>query len=780
MMRSFAALLFVAAAFAAKAAEQSPEKARVRAGEHPGFSRIAIDLSPVGVWKIDRGDRTVTINFPQRQLEFDLTEITPQRKASRVLFATTRQTETATELSLGLACDCVLDAYLFGANMLVLDIRDKTAGPRPEHARPNGGTQEEAPHAVEAKPQESEKRAPRAGAAHSGFPEATAESIKKAQARLLEQLTRAAEQGLVAFKAPPADSRAPGEEKIIKRQVPTDHSTRHDAKARNAAAHPPETNLHSNVPSPKLSSIGSAVSTHVDPSDPKPQIAVRSVLDGLSEPKTPPRTPRKDCPPSAWFDGEKWLPEGNWHEEISELRQSLYGEFDNPRHEIASRLAKAYIAAGMGEEAHTLIASLHSRTPELSTLYELASVVRGQPVDPNGELRASARCSDASMLWRAAAGLLDLTTMSNNDFERLRSLLAEMPGAVRGLLAPGIIQRLIATNHLKEANALLLVTERSPSAQSELLKLARAEYHLAEGNAAEAEKILRKLAKSRGPEAFRAMIRLGESIAARRGVPPEDFVFEATLAAFLTRGTELGAQLKVTEAVAKAGINGFSEAIQILARQSRDASSDIATIQKAARYIFTTTQPEEVGEAAYAAAVAEHVDLVGGDPGADQARIDIATKLLEIALPNLALKVVAPPLERGVTDARIVAAAALAELGETERALILLSGLRGDKALKTREKVLERAGDYAAALAVSQLRGEDDAQRRGLLAWRAGAWREAAKLLPDPVLADLAKARAQETSTANLPPEPSLKHSRATLEHAKNSREMVEKALSDG
>ncbi|MEL6235328.1 MAG: hypothetical protein AAFR46_13055, partial [Pseudomonadota bacterium] len=242
-----------------------------------------------------------------------------------------------------------------------------------------------------------------------------------------------------------------------------------------------------------------------------------------------------------------------------------------------------------------------------------------------------------------------------------------------------------------------------------------------------------------------------------------------------------------------------------------------AELRSAAAWTMARARPDRTGTANYAAAVLAFEDLLARDASADPARLVLAGEMTALGLPNAALRLLAPPLARDVTAARLSAARAELDLAAPQAALARLDGVETRNAALLRAEAHALTGAYPEALAAlpadaapelaafyafaagdwERVAGLDDPVGEVLAAYMAGLAPDEfaappAQPIPDPTANPAAQTTPAEapdpTQTEALaqflePPrltEPiSLDLAREAVEMARNSRELLRTRIND-
>ena len=783
--RSAAVALTVAAsASSAWAQNDRTEAARLRAGEHPGFSRVALDVPRLEDWTLERDGRRLTLTFPGRLLDFDTRQIAPERRISRVSAARTEIDDESTHLILSLACACEATAFEFRAGMLVIDIR-------PEGdlaAAPASRTPPDRPETADAA---APGPLPPPATHRVAVPEDPGRvSIDEAQSRLLEQLARAADQGLIAFREPAtADAAEPASGTAEEAGAPPGAASTTRDSARDVPISGPQA-----APSTAEATMVPPQGSAPAPDAPEPvQLDARTAYDPM-RPPSPSIVPTVVvCPDAEALDIAQWAGAGDFHRQLAALRGTLVVEFDRPSTETAIALARLYVRHGFGREALQVLRNFAPDAPETPLLADLAAIADGDPVADEGPLAAAESCPGAAALWRIAGGLAPFSgdVAAPSWREDLLGAFAELPVDLRRLTGPALVESLIAAGQLADAEAARRLLDRAPGDHGESWRLTVARLARATGEGEAAERLLTAVAQSDAAEAPEGMLELADLLSVRDAPAPVWLVEDIALAAFRHQGTPLGRRLLTAEVRARAGNNQLAPALDLLASQLVAGRAEAEDVDAARRAVLEAAAAADNGPAAYAAALLDHAPSFGDGPDWDPARLRMAAELTGIGLANAAATLLAPVLNRGGEPALLAAARIDLALGDPKAALDRLDGVAGTEAGLLRADAFEAVGRHADAWREAAPHLPPDAADRAELAWRAGVWAAAAALPTEDPRRDLADwmARRADPSAADAPSQPpdtpassppSLARAQGAIDAAGALRRTIERALEDG
>lgn len=668
-----------------------------------------------------------------------------------------------------MSCDCVYEVAMAGGRMtLRLTERNREAAVQDVRA-------DEAPDPPlrfsATAPARAPAPFPRGRPSRATAPAADAdatEDVALARRLLLQQLVRAADQGLVDFAS--------------------------DQAAEAAALAAPVAALAD--PGAPLAPEPEATAAAPEGESPAPRAETPRAVETAALPQAPVEVPvrartardrdyrgdRRDtlvrvapCLPDERLDLADWRRDRGFRDAVAAWRARLLDEHDEPRPEAVRALAQTYILHGFGAEAGQLLRSYGGDLDEAAILIDLAMIVDGVRPRADGPVALSGPCGGAVALWRLAGGLTAPGVATPE--EEILSAFAALPTQVRALIAPGVIRTAIDTGAVDLARRVDLLISRSAAPPDAALDFARAELLAASGDAAAAETLYGRLARRNQPESQAALIRLLDSLA-KRGAPiPRELADALTVASRLARGAPNEAALKIAEARARAMIDGPAAALARLSRAIDRLPEDAPMLRDAAHAVFERIRPG--GEAADLAKIAmSHADLISDAADGDDARRALADALTEAGLANMAMDILDSALARGAPLVRGAAARALLSQGRAEEALAQVSGLDAPDALRLRAEALERLGRHGDAFAAATAAGPEAADAARAL--RAGAWAAAAGEDPSGRLAAYMADRAGAGPPPHETDEEMLERAARMLQASEDARTTIKEALTDG
>jgi hypothetical protein len=505
-----------------------------------------------------------------------------------------------------------------------------------------------------------------------------AAAIEAARQRLLEQLTRAAEEGLVTL--------AP--------------RTGPDAETRG--------------------------SIEIDPFV-EPQLRARNAIDiargdgGVLDADAP-ELP-KDCLEGAHFAAAAWGTDAPFGDQISQARARLVGEFDEPQPGAVVGYARLLIHFGLGIEARAALAAFGDTVAEPPALAEMSWLVDGEAPPEAGVLSRNVGCPGPHGAWGAAAAARrGELTADQIDIDALRPAIGALPPRLRPALVAPIAAVALDAGDVRLAEQVAAIAARAlPEAgePDEELALIMARIDHARGEIERAEEALAAIARRSTPGAVEAMILLVDLRLGRDAPPPPGLAENMEAVAFTLGTSDYARRLLAAAARARAASEGLRPALEALSSLA-GRSQDPDAARHAAQGILASYAPRPEEAPDYAEAVLAHWSLVGDGGDGDAARLAVSRRLADMGVENLAESLLKPAVERGEPEARVLAARAATAAGAPERALGYLGELGGAEAQRARAEALSALGRDGEAADAARAAGDPAMAAR--YAWLARNW----------------------------------------------------------
>lgn len=751
------AAVAVAAGLAASVDAAAAQSVRVRAGEHPTYSRVVIDAQPGAVFDWSVSGRTLRATVGGAA-QFDASGA-----RSRGLGRIAGFSADGDALEIALSCDCGARVARLGDGRIVIDVAEGAPRPAPQPqpatparadaaplpaARPaDAATQVEAA----APPAVAETRAAPAEPAEPArtAPEATASAAPSTPEPVMEPAGAAAMAGAPreASEADAMDAGAPDAEAAepaaavepapspAAPTLPGDAASRIEA-ARQALlqqlARAADEGFLELSDRADPAAIARESAAPVDPNLPEPNLRARTALDIARDrdPRLPRREPARpdNCLPPAEFALADWADDRPMDEQLAPLRRAMVGEFDRPDPDAVLAYARLMTHFGFGAEARAALDAFREGVTAPPSLAEIAFVVDGETPPEDGVLRRGIDCPGPHALWAASAAAsayaLDPADIRIDD---LMPQIGRTPERLRAAVVTPIARTALDAGDVDGAERLSSVVTRGLDDMATIdpmMAVLLARIEAARGRHAVAEDALTALAKRTSPAGIEAMIELVSQRLARGLPAPEGLAENMEAVAFALGDSDLGRRLLVAAARARAATEGLAPALDSLAVLAERAGDDAAA-GAAAREFLIEHVPDQDRGVEYARAVLTHLELIGDGPEADAARVAVARNFASVGVENLGESVLAPALRRGDSEARLAASDAALAAGAPERALDHLDGLVRPDAAKLRALAYAALG--RAPEAARAARESGDAEFAASMAWRAGDWAGAAE-----------------------------------------------------
>ena len=737
------------AAVPARAMAQAPvETALIAAREAP--ARLVLAYWPSGGWRLRQEGRRAELALPGVRLAVSADAVALPAAGGAITALGSEIVDGTTYLRFGLACDCTLALHGDGRR-LIIDVvgAERIAGP----VAPGSGPA----------PRLAPPPVPRGGASGPDATTVTAANLEETRTRLLAELRRAAESGLVSLRG---DRRGAGDDGLDRGAVSGAPAPRerprpaHDGDppgpgASVARAAVPVAPILELTPGPRALDDGAA------PGAP-PRIHTGPPMRTAAERRNDlvRRAPADACLGNDHFALPDPMTPPALAAEIARHRRALLGEFDRADPDSALALVRLYVANGMGAEALQLLAAFAPAAPESPVLAALAWLVEGRAL-PRPNLLSVPGCGGQHALWQAFDAALDGRHAEAVTLEAAADGgLGQVARGVRGRIAARLGLAAAAAKHWDAARRLSAMAERGLAPDDRLggamLTLLEARLDLADGDRAAAGA---RLAALRGAPSWvgaEALLMLADLATAEPdGTPVALDPLRRDLGVLATsrRGTPLGTRAFLAEARVTALAFGREAALELLShgRAARLLGEDD---YRDALVAIGSARPDPRGGTPLAV-LFEH-DPASLRPGLGDAgfRAALARSYIALGAPALAERVLHPgDLADG--DLRRELAAAHLETGDLAAAERLARGLGSDADRAAIEAGIRRArGDMRGAFeALAMAEAPPDQLSR--VAWAAGDWRASA--------AALATAAAGKTPVPPQGGRPGLERPEAAL-----------------
>ncbi|WP_095587896.1 hypothetical protein [Actibacterium ureilyticum] len=668
----------------------------VRSGAHPGFSRIVMEFPDPVDWSYQQDGAAAILTFETGDRVFDFTKVFDRIGRQRIARIGTEGDKVRIVLDPG--CACSLDLFELRPGLLVADARDNGVAPaRPDLlARPQPPAPQPAPAAPPQPAPDTTQASPRTALARPELPvygafgpesppptpveqppavdpalaanADTRQAVAEMQARLVEQLGRAAAQGLVHAELPfePAEP-APveGEE---------------------AAAAPPDA-------TPSESQLEAKTSIDRDLGT-LPFVATTDL--------------GRPCLDDSLVTMSAWGGDTEFGPAIAAGRRALYGEFDVLNADAARTLAHSYLYYGFGAEAVEALNLSGAPSPEDRVLQQIARLVDGAPGADPAVFQHQIGCASPAAMW-AALALPDLPAAATINQEAIVLSFSDLPPHGRQLLGPRLIEIFINAGDLALAAHLRQAITRTPGHQ--VPPILDAALSQAQGQTTEAESSYAALSDQNATDAPKAMIALFDGRWARGAALDPDQIATAEALAFELRDTETGHALNRAAILSLARNGDFDAVFRRLSAQKSPVPPGILDA-------VATELIAQEDDTLFLHHALAHRHALAPLPGSLQ--LDIAARLLGLGFADAASAMIDQAGDYDRKRSRLLRAEHALVTSEPETALTLLQGTTGPKAGQLRARALTAAGQWDRAAATYRETGDTANATRA--AWHAGRW----------------------------------------------------------
>lgn len=710
----------------------------VRSGDHPGFTRLVVQLPGREDWVFGRVAGGFEFRPARTEITYGLARVFDKIGRNRI--ADVRDLgDGRLMLAVDCACHGVVDEL--GNGQVVLDIAN---GPAPTpgvgvdailpefgagtvetvEAQPESGDRQDGPALTPVALAAVSDRAglpltlPRAGvptampvpvaplpadqvalpdepepelATDGGTPEEDESSgarIEKTESALLEQIARAAAQGLLDADLSETDAEV--------------------AEATPAPAEaPPAPPVAVDPPAPPVTQRGHVtVQTSVD------RAAATPASDGT-------QTQEGDaCIDPAFFEVSGWGGDVAQGADIGAYRSRIVSELDAADGAGVTELARNYIYITFGAEAKALMRRYPDSVERPDLLYAMAEIMDEGAAQTAGDLVDQMSCDGATALW-ATLAQPQLRPGQAINHDAVALAFGALPPHLRQHLGPKLADRFLAADHRRTADMIRTAIDRAGRAPTSEQEMLAAQFELDAGAVDAANGILDDVVAAGDAMLPDALLRRVETTLAAGGAVPDDMVLLLDGLALQYRGTERLAGLVDAGIRARASGADFTAAFEQLAAAE---SAGLLTPDRSAALragVFDSVA-RDTDDTGFLRLVLPRIDAATDLPAAERRKL--AARLLDLGFARPAREVlgtdVAMPDD---ADRQLLARAALLEANPAV-AIGYLAGLNDAPALALRARALDMARDHEGALRAYEEAGEE--QKVVEMAWRGGLWPE--------------------------------------------------------
>lgn len=788
--------LFIASLLFAGAPPAAAQRVDVLGGEHADFTRLVFYLPDATEWRLEKMGDSRLLSFAREGLSFDTTKAFDKIPRNRLKALRPIAGESA--LRLDLACECAIEGYYVGQRYLVLDISGDGAENETD-TTPIPTVAAAAAVTPSIKPREPRRvsfgvfpvatgnsRVP----FHLGFgismgeveepvvplqPESTntknsadrfatlrdedlgrLQRVQEAQDRLVEQISRAATQGLLVPRKTTT-------------HAPRTHRTENDTPYTKTTSDDGQ-NPHDALMSPEeaaqeaMSHINLKAETSID----------RDLLRMIGE--LPQSQDGQRC-----LDGDE-IAVGQWGDPdvsfgtaIGKARAQLLGEFDKPNPDAARNLVRLYLQYGFGAEALIASKMLDPHAKETDVLRALAQIMERGFAPNEGLLHSQMQCDSPVALWAILAHET-LPYAAHPDVAAALRNFSSLPLHLRAHIGPMLSERFLSAGMKDEAERVLRLLDRGIDVPDAKAHMAKADLELAKGEIEPAAKTLDTVVTSNTEDSPEALVKLIDTKLARHEQISPEMADLAGAYAFEQRETPLGDELLRVNTLALADAGKFHEAFKQLQQfKSGAAPAAYRAVRSQAVGILTEKAADMIFLEIAIAQQFDHIEEISPDVGNRAAE-----RLISLGFAAPADRFLEPSADGPDGRARrlLRARAALLDMRPL-RAEADVIGLGGPDAEEIRAEARAMTGDHEAATRAFQ--SIEDTEKAKRQAWLAGAWGNVQDADDGPMAeaaALMVSAQTIEKDTARAN-QGVLARNRALLEQSAEARALLDGLLTD-
>ncbi|QBF29694.1 hypothetical protein [Thalassococcus sp. S3] len=689
--------LFVFTAFSAYA-----QTVTIRSGDHPTFTRLVFTVPTNARWTLETDRSTVSLSLAGGPFSFDISGVFSRIDRNRV--RDVRPRAGRNNVLIDLACDCDVQAFKASDTLLVVDVSDQAETAETSKTRASflDFSNSVTPYRFSAVANDQLIKRPvlpsdedKANEDIDGSWDANrllddaaarTRNVNASERRLLEQIGRAATQGLLETRAPNLDQIKASSDRrnppVDSAEIPQDPAPRSS----------PRTTRNGQVSIKATSSIDQELAA----------VLGEAFTSGDGQ----------ACLPDTALDLASWGDGRPFHQQIGDLRLALYGEFDAISPSSVLSLAKTYLHFGFGTEAIHSLSLSPSRGEEFDTLFAMAKILDGLPSPRPSPFAGQMDCQGDAAMWSVlAAGRIEKGAPIK--LEALQRTISDLPPHLRGQLGPRLASYLNDAAYHETAKTILRFVERGSKRASDESILVQSEISEKAGETDKANAMLEEVVESGSdlaPLALLKRVRYAE----QRGLgldPETPLLIESYISEL--DGTDVSISLKDALVRAYAILGDFPAAFKALSLfRSDHPNEDTQDLVGD----FADALTETANDVTFLDIV---FDGLKNDVAtlSDASRTKLADRLVALGFAQRAMDVLAKS-ERPLPDQRITMARAALSLGRPRQAELHLLGLETEEAHSLRAEALEQAGDFEEILALEGIAPESDVLRRA--AWHLG------------------------------------------------------------
>jgi len=677
---------------------------KVRSGAHETFSRLVLDVPAGTEWEIRSSGKSASISLLGYQDGFDISNVFDRIDRTHI----SEVTSVAGKLDIVFACDCTASAFTEGDRMVVVDVANapglRALMASPKDTEATDGMPEFDAFVPAPKPKKvptvfldpdnsfgvMSMRDPQASqtlASEQELTDLAQTRLAEAQQKIVAQVSAAATRGLLQPKDRPIDL------PLIQKKRPSDQPIFDSSSIVITEA------SSTSLPSSDNLRISSSSDAPVD--------------DRMNENIT---NQGLRCIAADSVAVGSWGTDQLFSEQIANLRNELYTEFDRLNIPAATALARAYLHFGFGAEARQII-SLHSDVAnENPVLFELSDIMEYGNSDGSNYLHQFTECNSDVALW-AILARSEVDPAKNINARAALRAVASLPIHLRNFIAPELSRRFLLSGDTEMAKAALRSLERTDKPLSSNANLAKADIEIAQGKVHEARGRLEDVLSSNDAQSAEALIKFVDSHMETNSPIDENIATLAEAYALQMRDDPIGAKLRRTHVLALGKSEQFDAAFAAMDR-IRDTNASGSDPELASSILSLLA--ENANDIDFLNQVFDRMSTSIGTV-APAVGLPIAARLVSLGFPTEAKRILSQyPELANTTDVKILKAEIALALSQPFEAEAAIFELTSKQANRVRAEAKRQTGAFDQAHRLFSDLG--DANSSLETAWLAGDW----------------------------------------------------------
>lgn len=682
------------------------ETLRVRSGEHEQFTRITIGIPPGSDWSVKESDDGFELSLNVENAIYDLSGFFSRIPRTRVLDVA--QEEIGEPLKFKLNCSCSVQTFLFGENLLVIDVSIiGFSNLKPPLSPTTIFSAERYMFANDLSKLEPSRRNIETTALGVGMDAESQENFTQpegdrstasstlsrelsilevgrdrnlAETRLIEEIEHARSRGLLTTIRE-SDSIEPKYESKFD-DVGSDQGARADFFANDLG-------LNLDYPNAFDESL---------------LLSIEQLEENVDNPV---------CVEKEGLAINSWVPQkDSYSQQVAFWRGRLFDEFDRVNDAAAINLAKVLLHFGFGAEAHETLLLSTVESSDREILLELAKIIDEPGEYASTMFEGQQVCDRDSALWAVLAR--PGAAASSNREAVIRSVNS-LPRGLKEHLGAAASRIFLKENERYVSDSILRILDRAQNDRNFASLLAEARSAELTGHEEAARTNRELVAESNTIHSPDALIQLvSQALGERRTLEPEIVSLVSSYEREL-KGTRIGLELARAKALGYAILGDFKEAV----RNFNETASQLESPSvHGTRNDLVMLLTESASDADF---IQFGLSLVQGfESDLDEiVRETMASRLLSLGLSRAAnglLSLVKTSDESN--NSRILRAQAALLENLPYEALEAISGMSQPEAIKLRAKAMLRINRYSEAAELFSVINEPEFASRSY--WLAG------------------------------------------------------------